>query len=255
MPEPTDPQASLRNINTPWSLLRVANELSLSKAGGAREMLAHRYGRALRRFVGLLVRDEHQAEDVAQELVVRLVAGHFKQADPGRGRFRDLLAVAARNLARNHLEKQRRRAGRHAELDQFAAPDQAPDADEPFVATWRHELLRLTWERQEEYERTHRGSVAYTLMRLRTEHPDDDSEQLAGRLSAATGRSIRAEATRQQLRRARVRFAQFLLEELAWSLDDPTPANVEEELIDLGLMEYVRDYLPPDWREKGELKI
>jgi RNA polymerase sigma-70 factor (ECF subfamily) len=255
VPEPTDPQASLRNINTPWSLLRVANQLSLSKAGDARKSLAHRYGGALRRFVRILVPDEHDAEDVAQELVIRLVAGHFKQADPGRGRFRDLLAVAARNLARNHLEKQRRRAGKYADLDQVAAPAGPDAAEDQLVNTWRNELLRMTWEYLAEYERTHRGSVAHTLLRLRTEYPDDDSEQLAARLSEATGRRIRAEAARQQLRRARVRFAQLLLEELAWSLDDPTPQNVEEELIELGLMEYVRDFLPTDWREKGELRI
>jgi hypothetical protein len=45
----------------------------------------------------------------------------------------------------------------------------------------------------------------------------------------------------------------LLLEELAWGLDDPTPANLEEVLIELGLMDHVRDFLPADWREKGEL--
>ena len=113
----------------------------------------------------------------------------------------------------------------------------------------------MTWARLEAYKRTHPGSVAWTLLRLRTENPDYDSDQLANRLTQATGRPIRAEATRQQLRRARVRFAEHLLEELAWSLDDPTPANVEDELIELGLMDYVRGFLPTDWREKGALGL
>jgi RNA polymerase sigma-70 factor (ECF subfamily) len=253
MHDPSEPQASLGNIPTNWSLLRIANEMSLSKVGDARDRLAYRYNAALRKFVPLLVRDESEADDVSQELLIRLVQGHFRQADPKRGRFRDLLAVAARNLAWNHLAKKNRRAGRYADMEQVAAPEEADDTDQRLVQTWRQELLAMTWARLEGYEGTHPGSVAWTLLRLRTENPDDDSDQLANRLSQATSRPIRAEAARQQLRRARVRFAEFLLEELAWSLEDPTPANVEDELIEVGLMDYVRDFLPADWRVKGEL--
>ena len=78
---------------------------------------------------------------------------------------------------------------------------------------------------------------------LRADHPDDDSEQQAARLSQATGKTFRADAARQQLRRARARFAELLLEEIARTLDQPTPERVQEELIELGLMDYVRDFL------------
>ena len=33
-----------------------------------------------------------------------------------------------------------------------------------------------------------------------------------------------------------------------------TPDEIEEGLIDLGLIEYVRPFLPDDWRENGELR-
>jgi hypothetical protein len=39
-------------------------------------------------------------------------------------------------------------------------------------------------------------------------------------------------------------FAQLLVEEVAKTLDQASPSDVEEELTDLGLMTYVRDYLP-----------
>ena len=70
----------------------------------------------------------------------------------------------------------------------------------------------------------------------------------------AAGKRFRADAVRQQLRRARLRFAELLVQEVARGIDDPTPARLEEELIDVGLMEYVRDFLPADWRTTGELR-
>ena len=91
------------------------------------------------------------------------------------------------------------------------------------------------------------------VLRLRIEHPEDDSEQLAARLMEAAGRPFRADALRQQFA-DRLRFAQLLVEEMACGLDDPTPERVEEDLCEVGLMEYVRDFLPPDWRSRGQLE-
>jgi hypothetical protein len=36
-------------------------------------------------------------------------------------------------------------------------------------------------------------------------------------------------------------------------LADPSPDRVTEELAALGLLEYVRDFLPPDWSARGKL--
>ena len=80
--------------------------------------------------------------------------------------------------------------------------------------------------------------------------PDAESEELAQKLGAKLGRSVRADAVRQQLRRARVRFAELLLEEVADGLDQATPDRIEDELISLGLFEHVRDLLPADWKAK-----
>ena len=43
--------------------------------------------------------------------------------------------------------------------------------------------------------------------------------------------------------RSREEFAQILLREVADTLDDPTRAGIEEELIELGLLEYCRPVL------------
>ena len=49
------------------------------------------------------------------------------------------------------------------------------------------------------------------------------------------------------LHRARERFADRLIEEVAHSLGDPTPERLVEELIDLGLYEHCR----PAWQRRG----
>jgi RNA polymerase sigma factor (sigma-70 family) len=254
MKKPSDQGAGqptrLNEIATNWSLLRLAHQDSVTQTGPARNALVLRYSGALRKFLGMLVPDEQDADDVAQEVVVRLLRGDFARAAPDRGRFRDYLAVAARNLVRAYWTRKRPRQASALDVEQVAA---AGPSDEEFLATWQRALLEKAWGALEEYQRTHRGSLSWTLLRLRSENPEDDSEQLAARLSEAAGKKYRADAVRQQLHRARLRFAQFLLEEVAQGLDDPTPQRVEEELAELGLMDYVRDFLPPDWRTRGEL--
>jgi RNA polymerase sigma factor (sigma-70 family) len=242
----------LEEIGTEWGLLEQAHADS-GTAGAARNALVLRYARAIRNYVGALVKDPQDADEVAQEVLVRLLRGQFAAASPERGRFRRMLATAAHNLVRTHWQRKRRRAGVEMDVEHLPAADE-PAADEAeAVAGWRQAMLDLAWKALEEYERGHPGTVPWTVLKLRAEHPQDDSEQLAARLSEQTGRPFRPEAMRQQLRRARVRFAQALWEEVARGLDDPTPERVEEELTEVGLMEYVQDFLPREWREGWRL--
>ena len=48
---------------------------------------------------------------------------------------------------------------------------------------------------------------------------------------------------RMLLQRSRDRFVEFLLEEVKGSLMSPTEEELEQELIDLGLMEYCKPLL------------
>ena len=177
----------------------------------------------------------------------RILKGDFAGADPDRGRFRDLLKVAVRNMVRNHWDKQNRR--RPVDLDVGDAEKGAEDPEQdPWLEGWRNNLLSIAWSKMEEYQSANPTSIAYTVLRLRAEHPGDDSKQLAEKLSEAVGRTIKPDTTRQQLRRARLRFAEMLVEEIADGLDQPDQTRVQEELISLGLYEHIKDALPDDWK-------
>ena len=62
-------------------------------------------------------------------------------------------------------------------------------------------------------------------------------------MTARSGRSLTAEGVRQTIRRARERFALFLVKEVEKSLADPSADAVAQELAELGLLEYCRPAL------------
>jgi RNA polymerase sigma-70 factor (ECF subfamily) len=66
---------------------------------------------------------------------------------------------------------------------------------------------------------------------------------MAQRLTEQMGRPLTAAGVRQGLHRAREKFADLLLDEVAQSLDSPTIDNIEQELIELELLDYCRPAL------------
>ena len=80
----------------------------------------------------------------------------------------------------------------------------------------------------------------------------DDSVSLAERATRLTNHPFRAETFRKQVSRARRLFARMLVKEVARTLEAPEPAEVEEELAALGLIHFVKDFLPLRRRAKPE---
>lgn len=246
----TDPITQITNrldrINTQWSLVRRAHNDATLNAGEARQALVLRYSSAIRKYIGAIVRDDAKADDLAQDAMVRLMRGDFAGADADRGRFRDLLKTSVRNMVRNHWSKENRRRPADLEVGDLPLEDDSGDEDERWVEAWRSNLLDLTWSALEAYERSHKGSVAHAVLKLRADCPDADSEELAERLADQLNRPVRADAYRQQLKRARARFAELLIQQIADVIDDTNPDGIQDELASLGLLEQVRDFLPED---------
>jgi hypothetical protein len=66
---------------------------------------------------------------------------------------------------------------------------------------------------------------------------------MAEQLSARLGKPVSAAWVRKTLERARHKYADLLLHEVAQTLDNPTLEALEEELVDVGLLTYCRPAL------------
>ncbi|WP_417848882.1 RNA polymerase sigma factor [Thalassoglobus sp.] len=236
---------------TRWSMIQKAHGQSLTGGEEARKYLVMRYSPAIRRYVRAITKDEDQADEIAQDVMVRLLQGDFAGADPQKGRFRDLLKVAIRNMTKNIWTKQKVRKTVDYDLN-LNADDSENETDLLWTDEWRQQLLELAWNQLQEHQNNHQGSVAYIILKLRTEDPDASSNELAERLGQKIGKTVRADQARQQLRRARVRFAEFLVAEVADGIEVTSPDRIEEELGALGLLERIRDVLPGDWASKHQ---
>jgi hypothetical protein len=234
------PSPSLDQISTEWSLIRDSGHF------------VKRYAAAMRNYLRALVKDPHDAEDVLQEFLLRVLTHGFLRARQDRGRFRDYLKVAVRNAALNYLQRKKYPRASRVPLPSAAVASPQPSADEEWVAGWREAVLRRAWRALERHQREHPGNLGFTVLRLVAAHPEEDSPALAARAGRSSGRRLRAEAFRKQVSRARRLFAQLLVNEVAQTLDHPTPGQVTDELSDLGLLAYVRDFLPPDLGLSGQ---
>jgi RNA polymerase sigma-70 factor (ECF subfamily) len=198
------------------------------------------------------VRDPDVADDLAQDFALRLVRGDFRRADPGHGRFRDFLKTSLYHLIVDYQRRKMR--GRHEVLQPDAADlaESTPvfPSDQEFLARWREELLNRAWESLEAYEKETRQPF-YTVLRFRAENPQVRSAQMAEKLRGRLGKPLTDVGVRQTLHRAREKFADLLLEEVAHSLESPQLDRLEQELIDLDLLSYCRTSLERYARKSG----
>jgi len=234
---PPESAPSLDRISTPWNTLFQAQ--AGAQTGAARYALVLRYYGPLRRYVLGILRNESDADDVAQELAVRLMKGNLAGVRPQLGRFRDYLKSAARHAAVDLLRRVRPNPAVEVEP---SIGDRALDAE--WLTAWRDSVLEYAWAELDAYQRRRPGNLFWSVLRLRTDHPDASSVELAQRLSASAGRTVSDDACRQTLHRARALFANILARIVSDSLEDPVPAEVRGELQELGLWEGCREFLP-----------
>jgi hypothetical protein len=71
-------------------------------------------------------------------------------------------------------------------------------------------------------------------------------------LTVASDRRLRAEAFRKQVSRARFMFAKLMVKEVSQTLDNPTPERIKEELMELAVWEYIRNFLASERRSSGK---
>jgi DNA-directed RNA polymerase specialized sigma24 family protein len=239
-------QSRLSRIATSWDLVRRAHGDSLDGATVARHQLMERYHGAAYRYLLAALRDPDAAAEMFQEFALRFARGDFRNADPGRGRFRQFLKTVLINLVRDY-----RRKGRRAGLSlndlklEPVSPDAPDDAEERrLLESWRSELLARTWVAMQDFQRR-TGRPYYALLRLKSENPALSSPELAAQLAdqLRPDRPWNDAALRKLLQRAREEFAELLVQEISYSLEDPSSEELEAELVELGLHAYCRPAL------------
>jgi DNA-directed RNA polymerase specialized sigma24 family protein len=227
----------LSRISTQWTLVLQAHN---APAGGPQSVLQgllQRYSGAALRYLMGAVRDLDVAEELAQEFALRFVRGDFRRADPERGRFRDYLKTSLIHLATDY---QRLKAAQPARLGvEPAAPAQVSlDSEQDFLRSWREELVERTWKALAD------ANPAYhAALRFRIDNPEVPSAQMAEQLEATLGKAVSAASARKLLERAHGKFADLLLEEVAFSLEEPSAEALREELTELDLLKYCRSAL------------
>jgi hypothetical protein len=229
-----EPRSRLDEISTRWSLVNDPVQFVM------------RYAPAVRSYLRALVGSADDAEEVLQTFLVDMLTHCYRRAQTDKGRFRYYLKQSVRNSARAFFRRRPKDAG--AAIDWEQIPDDGAEIDSQWADQWRQCILDRAWTALDAHQHRSPGNLFYTALQLRTQHPDDDSTQLASRAAEAVGRPLRVEAFDKQVSRARRMFARLVLKEVVETLERPTAVDVEEELIELGLLEPLRDFLPADWR-------
>jgi RNA polymerase sigma-70 factor (ECF subfamily) len=239
MPEekPTD---RLSQISTTWTMLLEAHDPA-GEIGVARKQLFDRYEAAIRAYLTGALRDSDAAEECFQTFALRFIRGDFKGANPERGSFRKYLKTALLNLVRDYQRKEQRRplALTPNLPEPLAAPPEGDGGEDGFQTRWRDDLVLGALKALEEWDQQTRQHL-HTVLRLRMDQPDWTSEEMARHLAATVGKPLDSQWIRKRLHNARRKFAELLLDDVARTLEMPTVENVEEELVDLGLLEYCR---------------
>lgn len=234
----------LSRIETRWPIVRQAHQGDAD----AMHALLERYRGAISSYLLGALRNSDMAEEVFQEFAVGFLRGKFHRADPARGRFRDFVKTALiRQVIHYRRKESRARGCEGAGLEVPTTEQEISDADAAFLASWRGELLERTWKAFGRYQlrQAPHNAPLYTVLQMHCENPECTSAQLAEQLTARLRPDSPFTDThcRKLLQRARERFTDLLVDEVAGTLANPSREELERELTDLGLMAYCRSNL------------
>lgn len=233
----------LSRISTIWSVVLKANRGGVDGDADALEEMIHRYHGAIYRYFLGAVRDADTADELFQEFALRFARGGFRNADPGKGRFRDFLRTVLINLIHDYGRMKKRRM-------ESLSTDQAESAvdlshginlEDSFVASWRDEILDRAWRRLAELE-AREGQPYHTILRYRSENPEARSGEIALAMTEQLqpANPFSEVGIRKLLQRAREQFSDGLIEEIGLSVSSTDLSKIEAELIDLELLAYCK---------------
>jgi RNA polymerase sigma factor (sigma-70 family) len=218
----------LSNLKTSWTQIHSAH-IPGPEGEVAMQELIMRYYDAVQRYLKIKIKDPNLADDVLQEFWTKVLNHKLAGADEKKGRFRDYLRTILHRLIVDHF-----RARKTTSLPPGDLPEpEQPDVD--YDQVWREVLIKRVWAKLELYESTTANNRYATILKLRVKEPDASIQELVDKLNKDSSQHYTAEAFRKTLQRARVKFFDFLVQELRETMVNATPEDIESELNDLGL--------------------
>ena len=224
MSESSD-ESRLGNISTRWSCVQDINRFVL------------RYANAMNRLLQVIINDEESSREVLQSFLIKVMEKGFGSDIPRSGRFRDYLAKSLRNAAMDHFRKNMPAQADELTLQQLEAKWES--VEDQWRQSWTQCLLERAWQQLEHVQYSTPDCRYYDVLRFSVDHRELSSEASAAKLSRLLDRPLTAGAYRQQLSRARTRFAQLLWREIRETLEEPTQEAIDEEIAALGLRTYL----------------
>ncbi len=237
----------ISRISTIWTLVRQAHASADGELReSAQEELLERYSGAIYRYLLKLEGNVEAADELFQEFAVGFIQGRYRHANPEKGRFRDYVKTSVIRLVQRHRRQQPRDLLVGEGVPDAVSPELTPNEslELAFRESCREELLAEAWQRLRLEQETE-GHNYFTVLDYRARNPDATSDQAAADLSREVpGSSFTAASVRKTLQRARVRFAEILLDQLRSLLDSDSVEDLEQELVDLQLHAWCRSALP-----------
>jgi DNA-directed RNA polymerase specialized sigma24 family protein len=238
-PKAIEPRLS--QIPTLWTLFRQAHDGPAEAATAARNRLVERYSGAAHRYLLGALRDADAAAELRQKFCLRFLAGELRRADPAQGRFRDYVKTVLRNLVNDYRREQKSKPG-PLPSDWPAPP--GPGAESDIEQDWS-ECLRQELVTRARNALAAKKPIEHALLLSLEQQPDLPPSRLAAELSARFNKPFSAGNLRQIKYRARARLANLIVKEVMHSLEEPTEAELAEELHALGLFSYCTAYCAP----------
>ena len=230
----------LSNISTNWEeLIAAHDDEHLGDTGyRLRGEILRRYANCVFQYIVGATKNHHAAEDLAQEFALRFVRGDFRNANQRQGRFRDYLKTSLRNLVTDFFRSKTKIESIEKLGDINARTVELESLESTFAEQWRQRVLGIAWNALRDFEAA-KQTQYYSVLFLRTEHPNSSSDHLAQLFSEQRGQIVTAAWIRQTLHRARSKFAELLIDEVGKTLNSNSRQEIRDELADLGLKKYI----------------
>jgi DNA-directed RNA polymerase specialized sigma24 family protein len=227
---------------TRWSVIRRTGDVDDAVAMQALTVLCDTYWYPLYAYIRRSGKSAHDAEDLTQGFFARLVEkGVLASADPGKGKLRTFLLKCVQNFLADEWDRAmagKRGAGvlpvtfdpERAEERYATEPVDDLTPDRLFQRRWALTILDQSLQLLgEEFAGQGRAEMFEALRPFLGFGPDPEEcyGQIADKLGVPVG------TLKNQVFRLRKRWRDLLFEQVAQTLDEPTPEDIKGELREL----------------------